>query len=192
MQTLRLTLISHARTAAQKQARFGLDEALDTVWLGRRGPLGHDYRNVRELLCGPELRTRQTAALFGDAFQVDSSLADCDLGRWRGLSIDELLKVEPQALQTWLDDAEAAPHGGESVARLCRRVGDWLTRLETRAGHLLAVTHPFVIRAALMNVLGCPAATFNRIDIEPLSTLELRFNGVWRLRVQAPGQESPG
>ena len=191
MQTTRLTLICHARTVAQKQARFSLDEALDADWLGRRGRIEHGYRNVTQLLCGPELRTRQTAALFGDEPQVDPALADCDLGRWRGLSIDELLQVEPQALQTWLDDAEAAPHDGESVARLCRRVGDWLASLETRPGHLLAVTHPFVIRAALMNVLGCPAATFNRIDIEPLSALELRFNGVWRLRAQAPGQESP-
>lgn len=190
MQTTRLTLICHARTVAQKQARFGLDEALDAGWLGRRGQVEHGYRNVRQLLCGPELRTRQTAALFGDEPQVDPALADCDLGRWRGLSIDELLKVEPQALQTWLDDAEAAPHGGESVARLCHRVADWLASLEARPGHLLAVTHPFVIRAALMTVLGCPAATFNRIDIEPLSTLELRFNGVWRLRAQEPGQES--
>ncbi|SFB11132.1 Broad specificity phosphatase PhoE [Pseudomonas sp. NFIX10] len=191
MQATRLTLICHARTIAQKQARFSVDEALDADWLRRRGQVEHGYRNVRQLLCGPELRTRQTAALFGDEFLVDPALADCDLGRWRGLSIDELLEVEPQALQTWLDDAEAAPHGGESVARLCRRVGDWLVSLETRPGHLLAVTHPFVIRAALMNVLGCPAATFNRIDIEPLSTLELRFNGVWRLRTQEPGQESP-
>ncbi|SDA39259.1 Broad specificity phosphatase PhoE [Pseudomonas sp. NFACC15-1] len=191
MQATRLTLICHARTIAQKQARFSVDEALDADWLRRRGQVEHGYRNVRQLLCGPELRTRQTAALFGDESRVDPALADCDLGRWRGLSIDELLKVEPQALQTWLDDAEAAPHGGESVARLCRRVGDWLASLETRAGHLLAVTHPFVIRAALMNVLGCPAATFNRIDIEPLSTLELRFNGVWRLRTQEPDQESP-
>lgn len=191
MQATRLTLICHARTVNQKLARFSEDEALDAGWLARRGQVGQGYRNVRQLLCGPELRTRQTAALFGDDPQVDPTLADCDLGRWRGLSIDELLKVEPQALQTWLDDAEAAPHGGESIARLCRRVGDWLTRLETRPGHLLAVTHPFVIRAALMNVLGCPTATFNRIDIEPLSTLELRFNGVWRLRAQGLGQESP-
>ncbi|SCZ30851.1 MULTISPECIES: histidine phosphatase family protein [unclassified Pseudomonas] len=191
MQATRLTLICHARTAAQKQARFGLDEPLDADWLARRAQVGHRYRNVRQLLCGPELRTRQTAALFGDEPEQDLALADCDLGRWRGLSIDDLLQAEPQALQSWLDDAEAAPHGGESVAQLCRRVGTWLASLETRPGHLLAVTHPFVIRAALVNVLGCPAATFNRIDIEPLSTLELRFNGVWRLRTQGPDQESP-
>ncbi|MCP2071579.1 UNVERIFIED_ORG: broad specificity phosphatase PhoE [Pseudomonas lini] len=184
MQATRLTLICHARTVAQKQARFGLEEPLDAGWLAQRPEAGHGYRNVRQLLCGPELRTRQTAALFGAEPQVVQALADCDLGRWRGLSIDEVFTTEPQQLQAWLDDPEAAPHGGESVARLCRRVGDWLTSLQDKPGHLLAVTHPFVIRAALMNVLHCPATTFHRIDIEPLSAMELRFNGVWRLRAQ--------
>lgn len=189
MQATRLTLMCHARTVAQKRARFALEEPLDADWLAQRPDAGQGYRNVRQLLCGPELRTRQTAALFGDEPQVREALADCDLGRWRGLSIDELLKTEPEQLQAWLDDPEAIPHGGESIALLCRRVGDWLAGLEDRPGHLLAVTHPFVIRAALVNVLNCPAATFNRIDIEPLSTIELRFSGVWRLRTLGPGQE---
>ncbi len=188
MQSSRLTLVCHARTRAQKLARLALDEPLETDWLAKRPDVGAWYRNVR-LLCGPELRTRQTAALFGDEAQVVQALADCDVGRWRGLSIDKLLKSEPEQLQAWLDDPDAAPHGGESVARLCRRVAGWLASLEGKPGHVLAVTHPFVIRAALVNVLHCPATAFNRIDIEPLSTVELRFNGVWRLRAQGLGQE---
>jgi len=189
VQATRLTLICHARTVAQKHARFGLDKPLDADWLAQRRSVGDDYRHVRHLLCAPELRARQTAALFGLEPEVTEALADCDLGNWRGRSIDELFKDEPRAVQAWLDDPEAAPHGGESVAALCRRVGDWLANLETRPGHVLAVTHPFVIRAALVHVLGCSAA-FNRIDIEPLSAVELRFNGVWRWRTQGPGQET--
>nr|WP_251030755.1 MULTISPECIES: histidine phosphatase family protein [Pseudomonas] len=182
-----MTLICHARTVAQKQARFSLDESVEADWLAQRPGVADQYRDARQLLCGPELRARQTAALFGDEPQVIQALADCDVGRWRGLSIDQLLKTEGQSLQTWLDDPDAAPHGGESVTGLCRRVGDWLASLQAQPGHWLAVTHPFVIRAALVQALGCPAA-FNRIDIEPLSAVELRFNGVWRLRTQGPGR----
>nr|WP_269803040.1 histidine phosphatase family protein [Pseudomonas uvaldensis] len=189
VQATRLTLLCHARTVAQKAARFALDEPVDTDWLSRRPDVGHGFGNVRQLLCGPELRTRQTAALYGETLRVEQALADCDLGQWRGLSIDELLKAEPQRLQAWLDDPDAAPHGGESITRLCRRVGDWLASLENTPGHVLAVTHPLVIRAALVNVLHCPATTFNRIDVEPLSALELRFNGVWRLRTLGPDVE---
>ncbi|SFX09213.1 Broad specificity phosphatase PhoE [Pseudomonas sp. NFACC43] len=190
MQATRLTLICHGRTAAQKRGCFATDEPLDAAWLDRRPEAGSGYEHVRQLLCAPELRARQTAALYGAQFRVVEALADCDLGRWRGLSVDALLKAEPERLQGWLDDPDAAPHGGESVTRLCRRVADWLASLEEEPGHLLAVTHPFVIRAALVNVLHCPASAFNRIDIEPLSALELRFNGVWRLRTLTPGQES--
>jgi broad specificity phosphatase PhoE len=189
VQATRLTLICHARTAAQKDARFGLDEPLDAGWLATRAEIGREYRNVRHLLCGPELRTRQTAALLGHEPRVVQALADCDFGRWRGISIDELFKTEPEYLQAWRDDPEAAPHGGESVSRVCRRVGDWLATLQHTPGHCLAVTHPFVIRAALVNVLGCPVDMFHRIDIESLSVTELRFNGVWRFRTQGPGRE---
>jgi hypothetical protein len=46
---------------------------------------------------------------------------------------------------------------------------------------VVAVTHPFVIRAALTHVLQ--GSAFNLIDVEPLSTVELRFQGCWRLRL---------
>ena len=89
--------------------------------------------------------------------------------------------TEPQALQEWLDQPWSAPHGGESVTQLGERVAAWLATLEQAAGPVVAVTHPFVIRAALAHVLQ--SAAFNVIDVEPLSAIELRFNGRWRLRL---------
>ena len=40
------------------------------------------------VLCGPEERTRRTAAAMGVIAEVDVGLADCDYGRWRGLTLD--------------------------------------------------------------------------------------------------------
>jgi hypothetical protein len=34
-----------------------------------------------------------------------------------------------------------------------------------------------------MRVLQCPPTAFHTIDIEPLSAVDLRFNGIWRMRV---------
>ncbi|MFC6339908.1 phosphoglycerate mutase [Pseudomonas sp. CCM 7891] len=184
MQATRLTLISHASTQAQKQARFALDEPLEKEWQPAMLSQATGFKRAPRLLCGPEARTRQTAALFGEASQVEEALRDCDFGRWQGMGVDEVQQHEPEALQAWLTDISAAPHGGESIAQVCERVGQWLRSLEQTPGHVLAVTHPFVIRAALLYVMQYPPAMFNRIDVEPLSSTELRFNGVWRLRLE--------
>lgn len=184
MQATRLTLICHARTAAWKLARFPLDEPLELDWQALAGSRAATFKRAPRLLCGPELRTRQTAALYGPTVETVAALRDCDLGHWRGLALDDLQREQPEALRAWLADSDCAPHGGESVARLCERVGSWLGSLVDQPGHVLAVTHPMVIRAALVQVMQCPLASFNAIDVEPLAQVELRFNGRWRLRLE--------
>lgn len=184
MQATRLTLMCHARTSAQKCGRFALDEPLEMAGQPVALSLAGSFKRAPRLLCGPELRTWQTAQLFGEHPQVEQALRDCDFGRWRGLGLDDVQASEPDTLQAWLADVAVAPHGGESVVQVCERVGQWLQSIEQTPGHVLAVTHPFVIRAALLHVMQGPLAMFNRIDVEPLSATELRFNGVWRLRLQ--------
>lgn len=178
---LRLTLIAHARTRAQKLACFAVDEAIEPGWSEVGLKEFFSARNTR-FICGPELRARQTAELFSTAVQADNGLRDCDFRRWRGRSIDYISETEPEALLAWMHDWQAAPHGGESVEQLCQRVREWMAGL-TGTGHIVAVTHPLILRAALMNVLQCPPPAFHSIDIEPLSMIDLRCNGKWRIRV---------
>nr|WP_282615645.1 histidine phosphatase family protein [Pseudomonas violetae] len=184
-----MTLICHARTAAQKLARFPTNEPLEMDWKSAQGSRSRQFRTSSRILSAPELRARQTAALFGREIETVDALRDCDFGRWRGAQIDDLHKAEPEALQGWLEDPESAPHGGESVAALNHRVAAWLTSLEATPGHIVAVTHPFVIRAALTWVLQ--SAAFNQVDVEPLSIIELRFNGRWRFRLTGDVHEEP-
>ncbi|WP_095047511.1 histidine phosphatase family protein [Pseudomonas sp. Irchel s3h9] len=178
MQTTRLTLICHARTVAQKLACFPTNEPVENSPL-TPGELAERFDAARRLICAPELRTRQTAAWFGSDAQIDEALRDCDWGRWHGQSIKALQASEDAALHAWLDDPHATPHDGESVAQLCQRVAIWLANLQGTSGHVVAVTHPFVIRAALIHVLR--GSALHDIDVEPLSLLELRFTGRWRL-----------
>lgn len=187
MQATRLTLICHARTVAQKLARFPTDEPLERDEQAARGSRSRSVTTPRRLLCGPELRTRQTAGLFGSEIEIVAALRDCDLGRWKGLHIDQVQCSEPEALQAWLHDPVQAPHGGESVAQLRDRVAAWLKTLETTPGYIVAVTHPLIIRAALTHVLQSSA--FNVIDVEPLAAIELRFTDCWRLRIPGTGPE---
>lgn len=179
----RLTLICHARTLAQKLARFPLDEPVELDWQAAGHSLANRFKSSAQLISAPETRARQTAHLFGSQMDIVPELRDCDFGRWQGKRIKDLQAHEPEALQDWSADSASTAHGGESVAEVCARVGAWLDTLRT-PGHWVAITHPFVIRAAILHALQCPPAAFNAIDIEPLSTTELRFNGRWRLRMQ--------
>ena len=180
MQTTRLTLICHAVTPLQKKGYFPDDEAVAMDWQGAALSLAGRYKENRRLLCGPEARTRQTAGLFGGDAVIDDGLRDADFGRWRGQDIGQLNSDE---LGAWLSDSTRSPHGGESVDQVCARVGDWMKSLESQPGHVVAVSHPFVIRAAMLYVLQFPVSMFYRIDVEPLSAIELRFNNLWRLRL---------
>ena len=182
MQALRLTLICHAATPLQKRGCFADDESLAMDWQRAALSLAGRFKRTVRLRCGPEARTRQTASLFGDRAAIDEALRDGDVGCWKGQNIAEL---DSDALTAWLTDSASAPHGGESVDRLCARVAQWMRSLETEPGHVAAVTHPFVIRAALLYVMGFPVSAFYRIDVAPLSCTELGFNGgVWRLRLE--------
>ncbi|MGB3125065.1 MAG: histidine phosphatase family protein [Pseudomonas sp.] len=181
MPATRLTLICHATTPLQKQGRFPDDESVTMNWQDAALSLAARYKKNPRLMCGPEARTRQTAALFGDNAHCVEALRDGDFGDWKGQAISEL---HSDALMAWMTDSACAPHGGESVDQLCARVGQWMQSLETEAGHVVAVTHPFVIRAAMLYVMQFPVSMFYRIDVEPLSATELRFNTVWRLRLE--------
>lgn len=178
--TIRLNLVCHGRTRAQREGRFACDdEALEHEHEAALAMRVSELKTPQRLFCAPELRARQTAAAWLGEAQVLDDLRDCDYGAWRGQRLDEL---PPEALADWLANPDSQVHGGESQARLCARVGAWLDGFREE-GHSVAVTHPAVLRAAVLHVLGAGAAGFNAIDVEPLALLRLSFNGRWRMRL---------
>jgi hypothetical protein len=45
------------------------------------------------------------------------------------------------------------------------------------------VTHPVVIQAAMLAILGAPAPAFRNIDVAPLTALDIRSDGRrWAIR----------
>lgn len=174
-----LTLISHARTQALARASFPLDEPIDDK---RAEAISHSLGEADRAFMAPELRTKQTAGALALSAAVEAILADCDYGSWRGFRLSEIQASDPAGLAAWLSDFEAAPHGGESIGNVLRRVGSWLSQYK-EPGHTIAVTHPSVIRAAIVHTLNAPPQAYWRIDVEPLSMTDLRRNGAyWRLR----------
>jgi broad specificity phosphatase PhoE len=179
--TIRLVLIAHAPTEATRQARFPDDEPLDTHGSAAATAvtatiLGRTDQAVR----GPERRCLQTAEALGLRETVALPvLADLDVAKWRGRSLTDLADELPG----WLADPAATPHGGEALHQLIERVAGWLDDLPESPARIVAVTHPAVIRAAVLHTLGAPAAAFWRIDVTPLSlTLLSRHAARWQLR----------
>jgi broad specificity phosphatase PhoE len=181
--TIRLVMITHAPTAATREARFPSDEPLDArgteAAAGARGAL----RRFDRVLRGPERRCGETASGLDLDAVVDPSLADLDLGAWRGRTLTELEASAPSDLGAWLTDPDAAPHGGESLSSLMERVAGWLGELSEDRVHIAAITHPAVVRAAVLQTLGAPLNCFWRLDSAPLTQTWLtRHGGRWQLR----------
>ncbi|MFZ1179695.1 MAG: histidine phosphatase family protein [Mycobacterium sp.] len=181
-EVIRLTLVSHAMTDAMAAGRFPGDEPLNDI--GRRQVevgANLDIPAMARHLAGPEQRARQTAQLLGLQATPDPLLADLDCRQWQGKTLKD---VRPEDLTVWLTDPAQAPHGGESIADLIQRVAGWLTSLTDKAVATVAVTHPAVIRAAILVALDVHPKSFWRIDIAPVNRIVMHFRkGCWTLRL---------
>ncbi len=185
--TPRITLICHATTRALRSATFGGDDSLDDPGRAQAQRLAGSLGAVDACWTSPALRARETATALGLTAVVDERLRDCDYGRWTGMKFQQVLIREPRRLVSWIRKPSSAPHGGESIPEVLKRVSAWITERGRDRGHTVAVTHSAVIRAAIVHVIQADLPSFWRIDILPLSQTELRTNGRrWVLRSIAP------
>ncbi|MFE7973431.1 histidine phosphatase family protein [Streptomyces shenzhenensis] len=184
---LRVTFVAAARSSPLLAERFEDDRPLDQAgWdevlrgAGELRPLAAaDLR-----YCSPTPRSRATGDALGYAPLVQLALRDCDMGRWRGLTLGEAMARQPASVDAWLADPHSTPHGGESLLAFVSRVGGWLDTRPAADGRIVAVAEPSVIRAALVYVLKAPPATYWNIDVRPLSATTVTGRaGRWNLRV---------
>jgi len=188
---LRLLLISHAPTAAMRAGRFPADDPLDARGLAeaqaaqaRLSHLSHLAAfNEAPAFVSPAVCARDTASALGLNAKVDAALADIDYGNWTGRRLADLAAQTPTELSAWMRDPDAAPHGGESFSQAVKRIGDWLDALDValhdepgNARGVIAVTHAAIIRAAVIHALSASSAIFPRIEIAPLTVVELHHS----------------
>jgi broad specificity phosphatase PhoE len=180
--TARLTLVCHAATAATRAAAFPAGEPVEARSLAQASALARRIGRADRAWTSPALAARQTAAALGLDAVAHAALRDCDFGRWSGRRLADVQAEDPHAIAAWRADPAAAPHGGESLDATLDRIGTWLDDCVTGSGKFVAVTHASVIRAAVVRVLGAPAHAFWRIDVAPLSMLDLGSDGTrWNL-----------
>jgi broad specificity phosphatase PhoE len=181
--TLRLTLLACASTPGMRGGAFPLDEGLDDIGLRDAAALAEEVRPGAKALISPAKRALETATALGLECQIDRSLRDLDLGRWAGHSLASISQSEAGAVESWLTNPAAAPHGGESLTGLADRVSDWMRSISPPSGRILAITHPAVIRASILVALDAGLSSFWHIDVAQLAVAKLTSNGQrWALR----------
>ena len=187
--SVRVSLVAAARSSSLLAERFDDDRPLDQagwheVQLAAQAlvPLG-----AAELrYCSPTARSRATGEALGYAPMAQPALRDCDMGRWRGLTLSDVAAREPAAVDAWLADPRSAPHGGEPLLAFISRIGGWLDTRPACEGSIVAVAEPAVVRAALVYALGAPPSTYWNVDVRPLSSITLAgLPGRWSLRLEA-------
>ena len=176
--TVRLHLICHAPSAANRAQIFGADEPLDGFGLKKLARVSAPANPDDNAWSSPALQAVETAIGLGFNARAEPLLRDCNYGRWKGRSLDEVFAQNPDDVAQWLQDPAVAPHGGESIVELIARTGVWLESLLSADGSsasrdVIAITHATIIRAAIVHALGAPAAAFWRLDIAPLSLTRL-------------------
>jgi broad specificity phosphatase PhoE len=189
---MRMTLICHGATAATRMAAFPLDEPLEDRAAQQATALRDALPHAPRVLASPAVRARQTAEALGLQAETETVLRECDYGRWAGRKLKDLQAAEPEAVALWLSDIAAAPHGGEAFSGVIQRVSAWLDEAMAGDADIVAITHSTVIRVVIVRVLAAPLTSFWRIDIEPLSIVELSGRGQSRqLRFVRAGNVIP-
>jgi broad specificity phosphatase PhoE len=181
---LRLTLLAHAPTVAQRAARFPVDEGIEPLAPSLVRRLAAGVSRVQHIWCGPERYAAETATALGLAATPCPELHAWSAGVWAGQAVLDVAQRDLAAFQAWRTDPAFAPPEGESLQALLVRVAAWTqAQVAHDPARALVIADPAVIRAILLFVLAAPPATFWRLDVAPLSLATVQYaHREWRLR----------
>jgi broad specificity phosphatase PhoE len=160
-ETISITFVRHGQSVANQAQRWqgqgdsplselGKQQA---VLLGRR----LSGRRFTHVFSSDLTRAADTARATGLAFELEPMLREFDVGRWEGLTREEVAERYPDEIERLKDGEDIPLGGGESYAGFAARVDAALSGLRARLApgdHALLVCHGGVIATALAGVLG--------------------------------------
>ncbi len=112
---------------------------------------------------------------------ADPQLREIHFGTWEGLTYPDIRHEDPQALADWESDPmEVAPPGGETLAKVARRVALFLAAIrnkhQSRTHTVLVVAHRGSLRVLLCLCLGLSPSAWWQFRLEPASISELELS----------------
>ena len=171
----RLVLLRHGQTDYNVKGRMQghLDSMLTSV--------GHEQAAVAapvlaalapDLMISSDLRrAADTAEAVGAAaglpVKFDARLRETHLGRWQGLTVDEIDRDEPGAIAAWRSDPTWAPPGGESRVEVVARARPVVDELDAELADseessttVLLVAHGGCIAGLVTGLLELPTESW--------------------------------
>jgi probable phosphoglycerate mutase len=190
-----LILVRHGDTAWSGTGRFTghLDVPLSAIGRGQAAALSRclGHRGPYKVLCSDLRRTRETAQVIASAYgatpQADPRLREEHLGRWQGLTRDEVATRYPAGYARWLGGDDRPFDGREGLAAVADRavaaVLEALPAGQAPAGMLIVVTHCNTAISLMGRLLRVPRADWTQIgSLRPAHWSVLAGRAaVWRL-----------
>jgi alpha-ribazole phosphatase/probable phosphoglycerate mutase len=146
----------------------GFDLSERGIEQARSASLRLSSEPVAAVWSSPLQRALHTAALLAAPHQLPVRvLPDLTewglLGRWRGISWEDVPGIYPGELEAYLEDPLALPHSPESLPELARRVGRAVELASAlTGGPVVVVGHQDPLQAAVRELTGLGLDEFHR------------------------------
>jgi len=168
---MKLILIRHGETdyTCNKRLCGAINAPLNATGIGQVQKMAKVLRRKRidAVYISPLLRTRQTARILFDhslpacGIHKDVLLRETFLGKWEGLTIEEINKKFSEDVRRWHDEPMTfgAP-GGEDLVTLQKRVRKFLNKISRKyrnhktCQNIAIVSHSGPIRIILGEISG--------------------------------------
>jgi broad specificity phosphatase PhoE len=169
-----LTLVRHGETSANLDGVWHGSTDTPLTERGRRQAervaefLAQRHRDARALYSSPLVRARDTAGVIstqlGLPLVIDPGLAEYHLGSWEGLSYADLHNKH-RLWERIKQDADFAPHGGESPRTVVDRFTGSLRRIAAQHGgeRVVVVAHGGALSMVLAAILDGDYSQWKRV-----------------------------
>jgi len=195
--------VRHGSVVGAETRRFigHLDVPLSPLGEAQIAALAVRLRRVAldAIYCSDLRRTRRSAEILAAPHRLtpisDPALREFAMGRWDGLTADEIRALDPAAFDAWMGDVGRFQFpGGESLPDLEARAWPAFESIVTRhaGGAVAIVAHGGSNRAILCRALGLGPERLLALgqDYAALSMLE-RAGSRWTLRVLNHRESAP-
>lgn len=185
----RLLLACHAVTDWNRAGRYqghadiGLND--DGVRQADRLASALAHEAIAGVISSDLRRARETASAIVPPHRLAPSLEprlrELNFGAWEGWTYGEIQERDAAAFQSWqADPIGHGPPGGESLAELADRVGDFWGEIVASSPDdrsLLIVAHRGSLRVMMCLALGVPIGEHWRFPLKPASLSILAAGG---------------